>query len=73
MEVNMAFVTREVDNESLNWAKRISGDQSDSGALAAALQFYLTQGRKMKMLEGIRNHKDMPTGLNAPKVDYPLT
>lgn len=67
----MTFVTLEVDNDSLEWAKRISGNSSDSGALNAALQFYLTQGRKQKMIDGIRDHKDMPTGLNAPTIEYP--
>ena len=68
----MAYVTVEVDEDLLAWARKISGASSDKGAVELTLRRLVAPYRKREMIEGIASLTDLPAGLGAPTIEYPV-
>ena len=69
----MTITTIDLSTNLLEQAKELTGKTTNNAVVDYALRWLIASKQKTEMLAGIRELQDFPVGVNAPKIDYPLT
>jgi Arc/MetJ family transcription regulator len=68
----MPVTSVDLDADLLARAKELTGASSNRAVIDLALRRLIAFKQKGKMIEGILALKELPEGLGAPTIDYPL-